>query len=140
MDWQPILTAPFEGVLELAIIDADGPHTLVLGDIGRPNIMPGRAVIDRYVARIIVLPDSIDGVSNRAGADQLRPLLRKLRQNPAKKAPLRNPRLRPPEPRCLDAAAKAGQYWRSWGGCSGRLGCAVGRWRNRLVGGPGDAK
>jgi hypothetical protein len=29
MDWQPISTAPFEGVLELAVIDYDGPHALV---------------------------------------------------------------------------------------------------------------
>jgi hypothetical protein len=29
MDWQPISTAPFDGVLELAVIDGGGPHTLV---------------------------------------------------------------------------------------------------------------
>ena len=27
--WQPITTAPFDSDLELAIIDADGPHALV---------------------------------------------------------------------------------------------------------------
>jgi hypothetical protein len=27
--WQPIITAPFDGDLELAVIDAGGPHALV---------------------------------------------------------------------------------------------------------------
>jgi hypothetical protein len=29
MDWKPISTAPVERDLELAVIDHDGPHTLI---------------------------------------------------------------------------------------------------------------
>jgi hypothetical protein len=29
MEWQPILTAPFDRHLELAVIDWEGPHALV---------------------------------------------------------------------------------------------------------------
>jgi hypothetical protein len=29
MHWQPILTAPFDVDLELAVIDTDGPHALI---------------------------------------------------------------------------------------------------------------
>jgi hypothetical protein len=29
MHWQPITTAPFDRDLELAVLDADGPHALV---------------------------------------------------------------------------------------------------------------
>ena len=29
MDWQPVSSAPFDRDLELAVIDAEGPHALV---------------------------------------------------------------------------------------------------------------
>ena len=29
MDWQPIVSAPFDRDLELAVIDKDGPHAVV---------------------------------------------------------------------------------------------------------------
>jgi hypothetical protein len=38
--WNPIATAPFDCDLELAVLDRDGPHTLVF---------PSRRVVDGWI-------------------------------------------------------------------------------------------
>jgi hypothetical protein len=50
--WQPIVTAPFDRDLELAVIDHDGPHALVF---------PCRRVLDGWIkaddeVRVAVYP------------------------------------------------------------------------------------
>ena len=40
MEWQPIVSAPFDRDLELAVIDKDGPHALAF---------PCRRVLDGWI-------------------------------------------------------------------------------------------